>query len=332
MTKSRRKSRGFSLVEIAMVLAILGFVLTIGLKSTGAYLSAERRQTTVARLAGIDAALVNYVAQQGRLPCPADGALATGVAGAGVEAITPATGACTAMTNGVAPWVTLGLPEGDALDGWDNRITYRTITATLAVPNIGFTSDQAMDMTHCDPAGGAAAVNLDANPALPLRLHNRRTCAPTTVAPAAGCNLPNVTVACTSPRNFVDGRGIAVREDLLPVGALLPCPAPPALPCLMNPTAAAALAPVSTGAAYVLISHGENRGGAFSRAGALQAASPANSAMENWNSNGQALQLYYVDAPLRDADDATHFDDIVLRPSLFSVITRAQLGPRAHLN
>ncbi len=332
-TGSRHQLRGFSLLEIAIVLAILGFVLTIGLKSTGAYLSHERRQTTVARLAGIDAAMVNFVALQSRLPCPADGIIASGLANAGVEAITPATGACTAMANGVVPWVTLGLPEGDALDGWDNRITYRTITATLAVPNLGFTSDQALDMTHCDPAGGAAAVNLDANPALPLRLHNRRTCAPTTFAPAAGCNLPNVTAACTSPRNFVDARGIAVREDLLPVFALLPCPAPPALPCLMNPNTAAAPNPVSTGAAYVLISHGENRGGGFSRAGTLQAASPANSPMEDWNSNGQALRIYYIDAPLRDADDAnTHFDDIVLRPSLFSVITRAQLGPRAHLN
>ena len=345
--QSRRKSSGFSLVEIAMVLAVLGFVLTIVLKSTGAYLSAERRQTTVARLAGIDAALVNYVAQQGRLPCPANGALATGVAGAGVEDIAVATGICTAvgMLNGVVPWVTLGLPEGEALDGWDNRITYRTMSATLAVllplpaaPNVGFTSDRALDMTHCDPAGTAAAVNLDAN-VIAGQLHNRSTCVVTTADPgppnpAAGCNLRNVAVGCTPPRNFVDGRGIAVREDLLLAGAPLPCPAPPAaLPCLMNPTAAAAPAPVSTGAAYVLISHGENRGGAFSRAGVLQAASPANSDMENWNSNGQALQLYYVDAPLRDADDATtHFDDIVLRPSLFSVITRAQLGPRAHLN
>ena len=34
--QSRRKSSGFFLLEIAMVLAILGFVLTIGLKSTGA--------------------------------------------------------------------------------------------------------------------------------------------------------------------------------------------------------------------------------------------------------------------------------------------------------
>jgi hypothetical protein len=34
--QSGRKSSGLFLLEIAMVLAILGFVLTIGLKSTGA--------------------------------------------------------------------------------------------------------------------------------------------------------------------------------------------------------------------------------------------------------------------------------------------------------
>ena len=93
MTDSRRKSRGFSLVEIAIVLAILGFVLTIGLQASGAYFSHERRKISLARVAGLDVALANYVAVQGRLPCPADGALATGVALAGVEARTAATGA-----------------------------------------------------------------------------------------------------------------------------------------------------------------------------------------------------------------------------------------------
>ena len=52
------------------MLAILGFVLTIGLQATGAYLSHERRKVSLARVAGLDVALANYVAVQGRLPCP----------------------------------------------------------------------------------------------------------------------------------------------------------------------------------------------------------------------------------------------------------------------
>jgi len=310
MTESRRKSRGFSLVEIAIVLAILGFVLTIGLKSTGAYLSAERRQTTVARLAGIDAALVNYVAVQRRLPCPADGTLATGL-----EARTAATGVCTAMATGVVPWVTLGLSEGEALDAWNNRITYRTVSAVVAVipggTNNGFTSDQALDMTNCDTAG-AVGTTTELR-ALGPSLQPVNTCVANGAPP--GCSSVNLTL-CTPPLNFVINRGLAVRDGLVP----------PAVP-----NGAEVMSPANgTGAAYVLISHGENRGGAYSRAGAIQTGSPVNSALEEINNNNQAIQAFYMDAPQVDPDGVNHFDDIVVRPTLTSVITRAQLGPRVH--
>ena len=301
MTESRRKSRGFSLVEIAMVLAILGFVLTIGLKSTGAYLSAERRQTTVARLAGIDAALVNYVALQKRLPCPANGALATGV-----EVLRAANGTCTvaAINNGVVPWVTLGISEAEAQDGWGNRISYRTSNAVGAA----LTIDNKMDMTLCDPA--AVIV-------------------PVPVAP------PTLTCTTTSPPLHYlwgPGRGLEVRNDVGVAGVKLmdPFPALPALPAAQVP-------PSPTGAAYVLISHGENRAGAYSSSGQIQIGEPpiltAIQAMEDRNKNRPSdasglIPTYYVDAQQSDVAGATQFDDIVLRPTIMSVVTRAGLGPR----
>ena len=313
MIESRRKSRGFSLVEIAMVLAILGFVLTIGLKSTGAYLSAERRQTTVARLAGVDAALVNFVAVQRRLPCPADGTLATGL-----EARTAATGVCTAIATGVVPWVTLGLSEGEALDAWNNRITYRTVSAVVAVvgavppqTNNGFTSDLALDMTNCDTAGDGGTTTVLR--ALGPSNQPVNTCVANGAPP--GCSNANLTL-CTPPLNFVINRGLAIRDGFFPPTV---------------PTGAEVMSPANgTGAAYVLISHGENRGGAYSRAGVIQTGSPVNSALEDINNNNQAIQAFYMDAPQVDADGANHFDDIVVRPTLTSVITRAQLGPRVH--
>lgn len=304
-TGSRHQLRGFSLLEIAIVLAILGFVLTIGLKSTGAYLSAERRQTTVARLAGIDAAMVNFVALQKRLPCPADGTIATGGANAGVELRTPATGVCTAMVTGVVPWVTLGLSESEGQDGWGGRITYRTVSAVAVPPgvNLGFTSNQALDMTNCDPAGSAVMVTRV------FALQSVQSC----VANLAGaCDLNNVA-GCTSPLNFLLNRGIAVRDSSV-AGNLLMAPAS------------------GNGAAYVLISHGENRAGGYSNAGVIQAASGAYSANEQVNRNNLAIQGFYVDAAQNDSTDpVAHFDDLMLRPSLMSVVTRAQLGPRAHL-
>ena len=306
MTDSRRKSRGFSLVEIAIVLAILGFVLTIGLQASGAYFSHERRKVSLARVAGLDVALANYVAVQGRLPCPADGSLATGVALAGVEARTAATGVCTAMDTGVVPWVTLGVTEAEALDGWNNRITYRTVSAVAAPPaatNLGFTSNRALDAFDCDP-GGTAAV---ATRSLGVPGQNVQTC-------SAGCTLATLA-NCTSPTNFVTGRGLSVRSGVAPAGALL-----------MD---SAAL----TGAAYVLISHGENRGGGYDSTGTLQAGAPANGGLEAPNANNQALPVLpaaFIDAPFNDSDGATRFDDIVSRPTLLALLVKAGLAPRAH--
>ena len=309
-TESRRKSRGFSLVEIAIVLAILGFVLTIGLQATGAYLSHERRKVSLARVAGLDVALANYVAVQGRLPCPADGALPPGDANLGLER-RAADGTCLVvagppitpiMNRGVVPWVTLGLTETDALDGWNTRISYRTITALAAPPNLGFTSNRALDATGCDPGGAAARA------AVTVGGQSVETC-------ATGCTLATLA-ACTSPANFVTGRGLSVRSDVAPLGILL-----------MDPAAL-------TGAAYVLISHGENRGGGYDSSGTLQAGTPANGVLEAPNANNQALPVLpaaFIDAPLNDSDDgATRFDDIVSRPTLMTLLVKAGLAPRAH--
>jgi hypothetical protein len=44
-----------------------------------------------------------------------------------------------------------------------------------------------------------------------------------------------------------------------------------------------------------------------------------------------AILGYYVDDSISDvAGAASHFDDLVSRPSLLSVINKAGLGPRAH--
>ena len=304
MTESRRKSRGFSLVEIAIVLAILGFVLTIGLQATGAYLSHERRKVSLARVAGLDVALANYVAVQGRLPCPADGSLATGVALAGVEARTALTGVCTAMDTGVVPWVTLGLTETEALDGWNTRISYRTITAVALPAALGFTSNRSLDAPGCDPGATVERNPPPPPPAVPPPVP-REAC-------VAGCNLANLAnpAICTSPLNFVTGRGLNVRDAV--AGNLL-----------MDPAA-------GTGAAYVLISHGENRGGGYDRSGTLQVGTPPNDVLEAPNANNQALPAAFIDAPFNDSDGTARFDDIVSRPTLMTLLVKAGLAPRAH--
>jgi prepilin-type N-terminal cleavage/methylation domain-containing protein len=270
---------GFTLVEILMVLVIVGVLLAMAAVLTRGVSAAQKRSVTATRLAGVDAALVQFVMQQRRLPCPADGTIASGAANAGTEQW--AAGACTVATqaNGVVPWVTLGLPEIDGTDGWDRRFTYRVQSALVAA--------NALDMSQCDPAGTGPAVG---------------------GACAGGCVSTNLA-ACTSPTNYLTGKGLSIRNV---VGATL-------------------MAPPSTGAAYVVISHGETGGGAYLGTGTLTTSTTTDGTEEQKNYVTTAVtQPYYVDDSVSDLAGANHFDDIVSRPSLLSVITKAALGPRAH--
>jgi len=135
---------GFTLVEVAMVLFIITLLLGGLVPTISAQLEQQRTRETLKRMDDIQQALLGFAMVNGRLPCPAKAILATGVANAGVEAMTGNTCACTAPSNenadwtanactlsavtGVLPWVTLGLKETDA---WDHRFTYR-VTAYFA--------------------------------------------------------------------------------------------------------------------------------------------------------------------------------------------------------
>ena len=94
----------------------------------------------------------------------------------------------------------------------------------------------------------------------------------------------------------------------------------------MNPAGA-----IPTGAAYALISHGENRSGGYGDGGQLLASVKSVEGINESQNRADGSQSYYVDAPQAQfVDDASHFDDMVVRPSLMSVIQRAHLGPRSH--
>lgn len=115
------RSRGFSLVELAVVLVVFALLLGGLLMVTTTQLATQRVQETQKRMEQARQALVGFAAVNGRLPCPAQPALASGAPGAGVERPPTAAG-CTGGPSGVLPWATLGLPETDA---WGRRFTYR---------------------------------------------------------------------------------------------------------------------------------------------------------------------------------------------------------------
>jgi prepilin-type N-terminal cleavage/methylation domain-containing protein len=293
------KSRGFTLVEIAVVLLIMGFIaamLFAGLRSAS---TSSKYKATIQALQNADAALVNYVTLTRRLPCPANGSLPIGNPLAGVA---PATCAAAGdQTNGVVPWATLSIPQADVIDGFGSLITYRVAA--------GLTQPEAMNFTACDPAGGATAVGGGTT--------NGCLC-PDPLMPAQVPPVPTVPTNCTPPIFALAGKGLAV-QGIGGVAVNNPNAAPPAL---------------STGAAYVLISHGPNLGPSWSGQGSVMnpgvGTIGTNEAINGANFDVMAPPATYFDSAIDLSETTSHFDDILLHPTISNVASRAGLGARSH--
>jgi prepilin-type N-terminal cleavage/methylation domain-containing protein len=120
-----RRAAGFTLVEIAVALAIIALLLGMLVVPLGTQMDMQRAADTQRQLDVIREALIGFAVANGRLPCPATPTVATTAAGAGTE---NKPGANCGITNGVVPWATLGTQETDP---WGHRYTY-TVTQEFA--------------------------------------------------------------------------------------------------------------------------------------------------------------------------------------------------------
>jgi len=166
------RRRGFSLVELAVVLAIVALLVGGMLMPLGAQQDARRAQQTQATLTRAEEALIGFALAQGRLPCPASNI------SNGQEAYVGTVGAsdCVQPYDGFVPAVTLALQPVDAqgylLDGWGQRVRY-AVTAGSAPGSIAFTRDAgaggmkdvglgglAPELRICASASGATATGM----------------------------------------------------------------------------------------------------------------------------------------------------------------------------
>ena len=171
---SSKQCSGFTLVEMAIVLVILGFVLGALLLPLQAQRQSAAQGQTENTLELAKQALLGFAQQQGRLPCPATnngtGVFPDNTGSAnplgGTHNITPPNPAVPncVVQSGFLPAATLGLQptdaQGFALDAWNNRIRYAVAasnnSATI-VNGVACGGDTAPDFTT---PGNLAAVGL----------------------------------------------------------------------------------------------------------------------------------------------------------------------------
>lgn len=139
--QSFRQTRGFTLVELAIVLVIVGLLIGGMMLTLSGQLDASNLKETHRRLAQAQEALLGFAAANGRLPCPAVPASS----GAGSGAESPAnTGLCSNPLDGFLPATTLGLgptdSQGYLLDAWSNRIRYAVYSGTISTQSNPFTT------------------------------------------------------------------------------------------------------------------------------------------------------------------------------------------------
>lgn len=117
---ARKRSAGFSLIELSIVILVMGLLLG-GLLAP---LSVQRENARLANarhlLSEVESALFGYALANGALPCPATPASAGAAAAAG--------GGCAAQ-HGFVPAATLGLrgqrnADGLLLDPWSSPLRY----------------------------------------------------------------------------------------------------------------------------------------------------------------------------------------------------------------
>lgn len=154
-----RKNGGFSLIELAIITAIIGLLLSAGLQTYRTYMVVKVKNDTDVRRGLVEEALARHLFNFGFLPCPsppaqppsnvnsgrancatatAIGACSTAAASLGIciaDTTSPTSGRHSSCNPGAVtvkdrviigavPYIDLGISVRDSLDGWGNRLTY----------------------------------------------------------------------------------------------------------------------------------------------------------------------------------------------------------------
>jgi prepilin-type N-terminal cleavage/methylation domain-containing protein len=164
--RSLRVATGFTLVELAVVLTIVGFLLASLMYTLSAQTEQRNFEETRRRLEQARELVLSFAIVNGRLPCPARSN------GVGAEVRDVASGRCWdgaledyyggalagGVTGGLLPAATIGYQQVDAtglaVDAWGNRIRYAVAKSIAAGTCAGaFTNPHWVNATNIKANG-----------------------------------------------------------------------------------------------------------------------------------------------------------------------------------
>lgn len=160
----KRFSRGYTLVELAIVMVVIGVVMAGFALAYKTYAKNQEVQTTGANNSAVEKAIGRFLAEQGRYPCPAaidlspdnprygmetncdefrgydatgaeSAPVSVGYFGGGIwveDSVRPPPAAPGTVVRGMIPFQALNIPEHQAYDGFGSRLQY-AITTNLTV-------------------------------------------------------------------------------------------------------------------------------------------------------------------------------------------------------
>ncbi len=289
-TKDYNSQSGIFLIELALVMLVVGFAIVVSIPLYNSYVQRNALIETNKRIDFIAKAISSYSQVRFRVPCPAN---PTPVAGTqyGLERVSCRLGA-PSLRHGIIPYRTLGIPEQYAKDAYGNFFTY--------VVSPSFTVDNRLTNPPKQVHLRLAHLVADNNYAL---LPKANFCAPIDFLPA-DINT-DITV-------IQDGNPLITQpRDSNPIAASVVRTIGP------DPNSSRTVGGnvVSnrdinvTAVAVAIISHGENRNGAYQSSGAQSPASPVGTAEQITSNN--ANNTVETEFQTSQGGGANDYDDIV---------------------
>lgn len=116
---------GFTLVEMAMVIVIIGLIMLTVFPALTAARTATQRSLTQNNLQALVQATAAYVQANGCVPCPAPASVIGPGFGRvrGDGGVSPAACGVCSVSGGIPPFISLGIPATAAHDGWGHWIS-----------------------------------------------------------------------------------------------------------------------------------------------------------------------------------------------------------------